>query len=56
MRTGVPEPPGLGANLGDATWAGEVTPVVDALRALPDPDRGRDRVSEHVMVVFDEAL
>jgi len=42
-------------NLDDATWAGEVTPVVDALRALPDPDRARDRVSEHVMVVFDKA-
>jgi tRNA threonylcarbamoyl adenosine modification protein (Sua5/YciO/YrdC/YwlC family) len=34
-------------------WEREVEPVIAALRALPDPDRRRDRTSRHHLIVFD---
>jgi ubiquinone/menaquinone biosynthesis C-methylase UbiE len=37
----------------DRTFAREVQPKIDALRALPDPDRDRTRVVHHDLLVFD---
>ena len=39
-------------DLDDATWARDVQPHIDALRALPDPARPRDRVAVHPVQVF----
>lgn len=36
----------------DATWDRVVVPVIDALRALPDPDRPRRRRQRHPIVVW----
>jgi SAM-dependent methyltransferase len=36
----------------DATWERVVVPVIDALRALPDPDRPRRRRNRHPIVVW----
>lgn len=41
-------------NLDDTAFAAEVTPVVEQLRALPEPDRIRARYSEHRVVIFDK--
>jgi SAM-dependent methyltransferase len=36
----------------DESWQGIVVPVIDALRALPDPDRPRIRRNRHPLVVW----
>jgi SAM-dependent methyltransferase len=37
----------------DATWTTVVEPVLEQLRALPDPDRPRDRRNRHPLLVWD---
>jgi ubiquinone/menaquinone biosynthesis C-methylase UbiE len=37
----------------DTTWARVVSPVLEQLRALPDPDRPRLRRNRHPLVVWD---
>jgi hypothetical protein len=37
----------------DATWTTVVEPVLGQLRALPDPDRPRDRRNRHPLLVWD---
>lgn len=37
----------------DATWAAVVEPVLVRLRALPDPDRPRDRRNRHPLLVWE---
>lgn len=37
----------------DATWAAVVEPVLEQLRALPDPDRPRDRRNRHPLLVWE---
>lgn len=39
-------------DLDDATWAELVQPVLDDLRALPDPDRPRDCVHRHHLSIY----
>ncbi len=39
-------------DLDDATWAAVVEPVLESLRALPDPERVRTRRSRHPLVVW----
>jgi len=39
-------------DMDDATFARDVQPVIDALRALPDPDRPRHREHRHELVVL----
>ena len=36
----------------DATWARVVEPVLEQLRALPDPDRPRERRNRHPLLVW----
>jgi SAM-dependent methyltransferase len=36
----------------DASWQRVVVPVIDALRALPDPDRPRIRRNRHPLIVW----
>ena len=36
----------------DATWATVVEPVLERLRALPDPDRPRERRNRHPLLVW----
>jgi ubiquinone/menaquinone biosynthesis C-methylase UbiE len=40
-------------DLDDETWARVVQPVLDDLRALPDPDRPRRCVHRHVLSVYE---
>lgn len=40
-------------DIDEARWAAEVEPVVDRLRALPDQDRPRRRVSRNPLMVFE---
>ena len=39
-------------DLDDATWASVIQPVLDDLRALPEPDRKRRCVHHHVLSVY----
>jgi SAM-dependent methyltransferase len=39
----------------DATWERVVVPVIDALRALPEPDRPRRRRTRHPIMVWSVA-
>lgn len=39
-------------DLDDATWAAVVEPVLEQLRALPDPDRPRMRRNRHPLLVW----
>jgi hypothetical protein len=39
-------------DMDDATFARDVQPVIDTLRALPDPDRPRAREHRHELVVL----
>lgn len=39
-------------DMDDATWANDVQPVIDLLRALPDPDRPRLRRNRHPVYVW----
>ncbi len=36
----------------DATWKSVVVPVIEQLRALPDPDRPRQRRNRHPLIVW----
>ena len=36
----------------DEAWARVVVPVIDALRALPDPDRPRRRRNRHPLLAW----
>ena len=40
-------------DLPDDRWAATVEPAIAALRALPDPDRPRERVTDYEVLVFD---
>ena len=42
-------------DLGDDGWRSVVQPVIDGLRALPDPDRQRDRVLRQPFYVLTSA-
>jgi SAM-dependent methyltransferase len=42
-------------DLDDDTWQRVVAPVVDALRALPEPDRPRRRLARYRMLAFERA-
>jgi len=39
-------------DLDEATWQAEVEPTVAALRALPDPDRGRNHQDRYPLLAF----
>ncbi len=39
-------------NVNDDVWARDVQPVIDRLRALPEPDRPRRRHLAHHLLVF----
>lgn len=40
-------------DLTDDEWRSDVVPAIEELRSLPHPDRARDRVLRHPLVVFD---
>jgi len=39
-------------DLDDATWLNAVQPIVDGLRALPEPDRTRHCIHRHMLSVY----